>query len=58
MNSTDFDRIIAQERKVLVSIKEQGEKLIPEFKRITASYIRDLSIKLMKSYFRYKSEQK
>jgi len=56
MNSTDFDRIIAQERKVLASIKEQGEKLIPEFKRITASYIRELSIKLMKSYFRYKPE--
>ncbi len=56
MNSTDFDRIIAQERKVLASIKEQGEKLIPEFKRITASYIRELSIKLMKSYFRNKPE--
>ena len=56
MNSTDFDRIIAQERKVLASIKEQGEKLIPEFKRITASYIRELSIKLMKSYFSYKPE--
>ena len=56
MNSTDFDRIITQERKVLVSIKEQGENLIPEFKRITASYIRELSIKLMKSYFRYKPE--
>ena len=56
MNSTDFDRIIAQERKVLASIKEQGEKLIPEFKRITASYIRELSIKLMKSYFGYKPE--
>ncbi len=56
MNRTDFDRIIAQERKVLASIKERGEKLIPEFKRITASYIRELSIKLMKSYFKYKPE--
>jgi len=56
MNSTDYDRIIAQERKVLVSINEQGEKLIPEFKRITASYIRELSIKLMKSYFKYQTD--
>lgn len=56
MNSTDYDRIIAQERKILVSIKEQGEKLIPEFKRIAASYIRELSIKLMKSYFKYLPE--
>jgi hypothetical protein len=56
MNSTDYDRIIAQERKVLASIKEQGEKLIPEFKRITALYIRELSIKLMKSYFKYQPE--
>ncbi len=56
MSSTDYDRIIAQERKVLASIKEQGEKFIPEFKRITASYIRELSIELMKSYFRYKPE--
>jgi len=56
MNSTDFDRIITQERKVLVSIKEQGENLIPEFNRITALYIRELSIKIMKSYFRTKPE--
>jgi len=56
MNSTDFDRIIAQERKVLASIKEQGENLIPEFNRITALYIRELSIKIMKSYFRTKPE--
>jgi len=56
MNSADFDQIIAQERKVLASIKEQGEKLIPEFKRITASYIRELSIQLMKSYFKYQPE--
>ena len=56
MNSTDFDRIIAQERKVLASIKEAGEKLIPEFKRITASYIRELSIELMRSYFKHKPQ--
>jgi hypothetical protein len=56
MNSTDYERIIAQERKVLVSINEQGEKLIPELKRIAAAYIRELSIKLMKSYFKYQPE--
>ena len=56
MNSTDYDRIIDQERKVLTSIKEEGEKLIPEFKRLTASYIRELSIQLMKSYFKHKPE--
>ena len=56
MNSTDFDRIIAQERKVIASIKEQGEKLIPDFKRVTAAYVRELSINLMKSYFKYKPE--
>jgi len=56
MNSPDYDRIIAQERKALASIREQGEKLIPEFKRIAASYIRELSIKLMKSYFKYKPQ--
>lgn len=56
MNSTDYDRIIAQERKVLLSIKEQGEKLIPEFKRTVAGYIRELSIKLMKSYFKYQPD--
>ena len=56
MNSTDFDRIIAQEKKVLVSIQDQGEKLIPEFKKITASYVRELSITLMKSYFKLKPE--
>jgi len=56
MDSTDRDRIIAREQKVLASVKEQGEKLIPEFKRITAAYVRELSINLMKSYFKYKPE--
>jgi hypothetical protein len=56
MSSTDYDRNISQERHVLASIKEQGEKLIPEFKRITAAYVRDLSINLMKSYFKYKPD--
>ncbi len=56
MSSPDYDRIITQERNVLASVKEQGEKLIPDFKRITTSYIRELSINLMKSYFKYKKE--
>jgi len=56
MSSADYDRIIAQERKVLASVKEQGDKLVPEFKRITASYVRELSINLLKSYFKYKPE--
>ena len=56
MSSTDYDRIIAQKQKVLVSIKEHGEKFIPEFKKITTSYIRDLSIKLMKGYYTYRPE--
>lgn len=56
MNSTDYDRIIAQERNILVSVKEQGEKLIPEFKRITTSYVRELSINLLKTYFKLKPE--
>ena len=53
MSSTDYDRIIAQERKVLASIKEQGEKVIPEFKRVTTAYVRELSIILLKKYFKY-----
>lgn len=56
MSSSDYDRIIAQERKVLVSIKEHGEKFIPEFKRIAVSYIRDWSIKLLRSYYTEKPE--
>jgi hypothetical protein len=56
MSSPDYDRIIAQEQKVLASVKEQGEKIIPEFKRLTAAYVRELSIKLMKSYFKAKPE--
>jgi len=56
MSSSDYDRIIAQEQKVLASVIEQGEKLIPEFKRITAAYVRELSINLMKSYFKHKPE--
>ncbi len=56
MSSSDYDRIITQERNVLASVKEEGEKLIPELKRITTSYIRELSINLMKSYFKYKQD--
>jgi hypothetical protein len=56
MNSPDYDRIIAQERKILVAINEQGEKIIPEFKSITASYVRELSITLLKSYFKHRPE--
>lgn len=56
MSSPDYDRIIAREQQVLASIKGQGERLIPEFKRIAAAYVRDLSITLLKSYFQYKPE--
>jgi hypothetical protein len=56
MNSNDFDRLIVQEQNALSAVKDQGEKLIPEFKRTAASYIRELSINLMKSYFEYKPE--
>lgn len=50
MSGQDYDRIIAQERKVLVSINEHGDKLLAEFKQTTALYIHDWSIQLMKRY--------
>lgn len=56
MNTTDYDQIIAKEQKALAAIKDQGEKFIPGFAKIAADYIRELSIKLMKSYFEYKPE--
>ncbi len=56
MNSTDYDRIIAQERRILASIKEQGENIIPEFKRTATSYVRELSITLLKSYFKHRPD--
>ena len=56
MSIQDYDRIIVQERNVLASVKEEGERLIPELKRITTSYIRELSINIMKSYFKHKQE--
>jgi hypothetical protein len=56
MNNQDYDRVIAQERKVLASIKEHSEKLIPEFKQITALYIHAWSIKIMKRYLANKPE--
>jgi hypothetical protein len=56
MSGTDYDRTIAQERKVLVSIKEHGEKIIPDFKRVAASYIREFSIYLMRGYYSNRPE--
>lgn len=56
MSSTDYDRIIAQERKVLASIKEQGERIAADFIRVTASYIREFSIFLMKGYYSNRPE--
>ncbi len=56
MSSTDYDRIIAQERKVLASIKEHGERIAADFKRVTASYIREFSIFLMKGYYSNRPE--
>jgi hypothetical protein len=54
--SPDYDRMIAQERKVLASIEEHGEKLVPELKRITASYLREWAIKLLRAYLKGKPE--
>jgi len=56
MNGLDYDRVIAQEKKVLVSIKEHGEKIIPEFKQVAASYLREWSILLLKDYMTAKTE--
>ncbi len=56
MTSTDYDRIIAQEERVLASIKEQGEKMVPQFSRTIAAYVRELSITLLKSYFKHKPD--
>jgi len=56
MSYPDYDRIIAQEQNVLASVKEQGEKLVPEFKRVITLYIRELAITLLKSYFTHKPE--
>jgi hypothetical protein len=54
--SPDFDRIIAQERQVLASIQQQGDKIIPDFKRSIAAYVRELAIQLLKSYFKHKPD--
>ena len=54
--SPDFERVIAQEEKVLASIQEQSEMLIPELKRTTAAYLRDWAIGLMKGYLSGKPE--
>jgi hypothetical protein len=56
MSGTDYDRIIAQERKVLASIKEHGDKVIPDLKRVTASYVREFSIYLMRGYYSNRPE--
>jgi len=56
MSYPDYDRIIAQEQNVLASVKEEGEKLVPELKRVITSYIKELSINLLKSYFEHKPE--
>ena len=56
MSGTDYDRTIAQERKVLASIKEHGEKYSLDFNKIATSYIRDWSIKLVKDYYTHRSE--
>lgn len=56
MSSSDYDRIIAQERKVLVSIKEHGENFIPEFKSVAAAYIREFSVYLLKGYYTHRPE--
>ncbi len=50
MLSQDYDRVIAQEEKVLASIQDQSEALIAEFKRTAAAYLRDWAIGLMKRY--------
>ena len=56
MSGQDYDRVIAQEQKVLASINEHGDKLIAEFKQITALYIHDWSIQLMKRYLSTQQE--
>lgn len=54
MSSSDYERTIAQEERVLAAIQEQGESLVPVLKRTTAAYVRELSITLLKSYFKHK----
>ena len=56
MYNQDYDRVIAQEQKVLASIQEHCENIIPEFKEIIALYIHDWSIKLMKAHWTAKPE--
>ena len=50
--SPDYERVIAQEEKVLASIQEQSEKLIPELKRTAAVFLRDWAIALLKGYLK------
>lgn len=56
MCSQDYDRVIAQEQKVLASIQEHCENIIPEFKEIIALYVHDWSIELMKAHWTAKPE--
>ncbi len=56
MSGQDYDRVIAQENKVLASIQEHCENIIPEFKEIIALYINDWSIELMKAHWTAKPE--
>ena len=56
MSGQDYDRVIAQENKVLASIQEHCENIIPEFKEIIALYIHDWSIELMKAHWTAKPE--
>ncbi len=56
MNSSNYDRVIAEEQKVLASIKEHGDKINHEFKKRTISYLREWSINLMKSFMTHKPE--
>ena len=56
MSGQDYDRVIAQENKVLASIQEHCENIIPEFKEIITFYIKDWSIELMKAHWTAKPE--
>lgn len=56
MSGQDYDRVIAQENKVLASIQEHCENIIPEFKEIITLYIKDWSIELMKAHWTAKPE--
>jgi hypothetical protein len=56
MSASDYDRIIAQEQKVLRSIRDEGSKFIAAFKKTATAYVRDWSIKLVRSYYTEKPQ--